>query len=220
MTAEPRPAQEGVYTGVFSPGWILFADLAREPANLLAADETAAQWVAAVLDAAGIPRERCLWMAWNPSRIQLPTSWDPGEPGPLAGQWRNARLFHERMEIRLERTRHRLAFRLLTEDLSLKEAAEHAIPPLRDSSLPGSPDRVAQFRTLPGEVVLAGLPVSLGAGVPPGARAEVRYPRLLVYRTAGGPVSAGPDGRARASVTRYFDELYRLRAIRYRGLKS
>jgi len=221
LTTEPGAVHEAVYQGNFAPGWILSSDLPREDAEVREAGEKAvATWVAALLAAADVPREQCLWTAWNPNRIQLPAPWNPDEPGPLAPHWQTVRLFHERFELRLERSRLRLTFRLLTEDPSLKEATTSLILAPRNQASSGSkPDgSPREFQTLPGHVILAGQPVDLGPEVPAGARAEVQYPRLLVYRTAQGPGPTGSNGRIRVAVTRFFDKFFRLRATRYRSL--
>lgn len=217
MSTEWTASSDPLYAGDPVPGWLVASDLSRESEETRRrGEEAVVDWVFSLLEKAQIPREACLWTGWNPFRLTLPGPWPPEEPGPFAREWREVRLFHERLEIRLERTRWHLALRLLTEDEALQQAARELFPPCAGRGEPC----VSRFQAIPGQLFLAGRPINLGPGVPEGTRGEVRYPRLLTYQASNGPVRASSGDRVRVAVTRYFDHLFRLRAVRYRSLEA
>jgi len=113
--------------------------------------------------------------------------------------------------------------RLLTEDEAVVAAASALAAKLFNEGRQVSEDK---YQTLPGQVLLVGRPLPWEGFGAEELRGEVRFPRLLRYEAAGG-VSENLDtdesahdtgGRLRVHVTHYLDQVFRLRAVRYRRI--
>jgi len=183
------------------------------------AEEALKAWVLGLLEAISIPKDACLWMGWNAFDIRLPAPWRDDGEGPLDKRWSEIRLFHRRLEIRVQRTPVLIRLRLLTEEEPVRTSAlQHGREHMTQSLVVSCPE---PYRTLPGRILLAGRSLTFGGVTPEGTLGEIQYPRLLSYLGHDGPPRIDERaGRVPVQVVRYFDHIYRLRAVRYRSWEA
>jgi hypothetical protein len=144
------------------------------------------------------------WFAWCETQIVLPRRLSKGSQSELiAARWDVARVFSDCAELRAQRRGDARLTLLLTEDEDVVREIEHSFAVNR-----------YRFDVEEGHRILVGKKPQKPVRSNSDALIEVAYPRELDYDIA--PV--GRDQVLAAEVVSYYDNMSRLKFVRYRGV--